>query len=106
MPEHDTITLVKHYLRAQNLEQIGRVQDAIEHYEAAVTGGFDSTGPYDRLIALYTQQARHSEVERVCGAALDSVRTYPAKRSWYESTRSDARRALAAVPKAVHKPSR
>lgn len=106
MTPADPVELVRHYLRAQNLEQLGRLDDALEHYEAAVSGGFDSTGPYDRLIAIYTDQARYADVVRVAEAALDGVRTYPAKRSSYERVRDAAREAAEDVPQAAPKKSR
>ncbi len=93
--------LVKRYLRAQNLEQLGRVEEAIVEYEIAVAGAFDSPGPYDRLIALYGSEGRHHEVIRVVERALVQVHTYPDKIAWYERTRAEARRALAKVPKAA-----
>lgn len=95
--------MVRHYLRGQNLEQLGRVDEAIEVYEAAVGGGFDAIGPYDRLIVLYSAQAMHGEVIRVCDAALGHVRTYEEKRTWYRRIRADAEQARARVPRAAPK---
>ena len=103
MVDVDPVELVKLYLRGQNLEQLGRVEEAIESYERAVADGFDSPGPYDRLIALYGDDALHGEVIRVVDAALDSVHTYPDKVSWYEKVRSEAMRAAGNVPRATPK---
>lgn len=100
------IDLVKAYLRGQNLEQLGRVDDAVEQYELAVQHRFDATGPYDRLIAIYANQALHSEVVRVTSAALEQVQTHPDKREWYETTRDEAQKAASNVPKAAPKPKR
>lgn len=97
----DQVELVKRYLRGQNLEQLGRREEAISLYEAAVGAGFDSPGPYDRLIALYGDEARHAEVMRVAGVALVNVHTYEQKRAWYERVREEAARAGATVPRAV-----
>ncbi|MFN2388264.1 MAG: hypothetical protein ABR575_01455 [Actinomycetota bacterium] len=91
------------YLRAQNLEQLGRDDEAIELYERAVAARFDSTGPYDRLIALYSHRALHAEVIRVAEAARANVRTHPDKRVWYEDMADAARRAAGAVPPAAPK---
>jgi tetratricopeptide (TPR) repeat protein len=99
----DEVELVRHYLRGQNLEQLGRTEEAIALYEQAVAGGFDSTGPYDRLIVLYGHLARHPDVIRICEAALVHVRTYDDKRTWYERMRSEARQAGSKVPKATPK---
>lgn len=95
--------LVRHYLRGQNLEQLGRIEEAIEVYELAVAGRFDSAGPYDRLIHLYGTLARHAEVIRVAEAALGSVRTYEDKRAWYAMVRDDAAAAAEKVPRATPK---
>ena len=95
--------LVQHYLRGQNLEQLGRREDAIAIYEKAVEGGFDSPGPYDRLIALYGDDALHGEVIRVVDAALQNVHTYEDKLAWYRKVSEDARRAAGNVPKAAPK---
>ena len=95
------IDLVKHFLRGQNLEQVGRIDEAIELYEVALAERFDSSGPYDRLIALYADRARHSDVVRVAELALANVRTYEDKRAWYERMRAEAAQARANVPKAA-----
>ena len=99
----DPVELVKHYLRGQNLEQLGRKDEAIEAYEGAVTGLFDSPGPYDRLIALYGGDALHREVVRVAEAALANVHSYPDKMAWYARVRDEASKASSAVPKAAPK---
>ena len=99
----DEVEMVRAYLRGQNLEQLGRVDEAIELYEEAVTGHFDSTGPYERLIALYADQARHKEVARVADAALSYVRTYEQKRDWYRLMKEQAEKAASSVPKAAPK---
>jgi tetratricopeptide (TPR) repeat protein len=99
----DEVEMVRHYLRGQNMEQLGRIDDAIELYELAVGAGFDSTGPYDRLIALYAHRGRHREVMRVTDAALQNVRTYDEKRVWYRRMRSEAERAVSRVPRATPK---
>ena len=46
------VDLVKEFLRGQNLEQLGRVDEAIDLYEHSISAGFDSPGPYDRLIEM------------------------------------------------------
>ena len=106
MAEHDenpNVDLVNRFLRAQNLEQVGRVDDAVELYETILAARFDSIGPYDRLIEIYSNRAAHREVVRVADAALDAVRTYPEKRRWYEEMRDAAAKAASAVPKAAPK---
>lgn len=100
----ENVELVKAFLRGQNLEQVGRIDEAIELYESAVTAGFDSTGPYDRLIGLYSHRAAHAEVVRVANRALDCVKTYEDKRAWYREMRAQAERAAARVPRAAPKP--
>jgi hypothetical protein len=95
--------VVKDFLRAQNLEQLGRDDEAIELYEGAVAAGFDAVGPYDRLIALYSHRALHSDVIRVAEAALEHVLTYEDKKEWYRNIRREAERALSRVPQAAPK---
>lgn len=90
--------IVQLYLRAQNLEQVEHVDDAVLLYEQAVTARFDAAGPYDRLIAIYYGREAYADVARVAQAALDSVRTFEDKRRWYETMRDEARNALPARP--------
>ena len=99
----DSVEHVKTFLRGQNLEQLDRVDEAIELYEACVGGGFDSTGPYDRLIALYSHRARHQDVIRVAEAALDNVQTYEDKKGFYRRMKAEAEKAAAKVPPAAPK---
>ena len=102
----ENVDHVKLFLRGQNLEQVGRTDEAIELYESVVGGGFDSTGPYDRLIALYSQRAAHREVVRVVELALAHVRTYQDKKDWYRRMRAEAEKADADVPQAAPKGAR
>jgi hypothetical protein len=97
------VELVKAYLRGQNFEQVGRVDEAIELYEVAIEHHFDSTGPYDRLISIYANQALHREVVRVANAALAFVQTHEDKRAWYERMRAEATKAAENVPRAAPK---
>jgi hypothetical protein len=89
-PRRPPDELVKLYLRAQNLEQLRRVDEAVELYEEAIEHGFDAAGPYDRLIAIYLGLGELVAVRRVADAALSNVRTFGDKRAWYESVRSEA----------------
>lgn len=97
----DTVDIVKGFLRAQNLEQVGRRDEAAELYESAVEAGFDSSGPYDRLITIYSNTARHQDVIRVAESALEHVHTHDEKRSWYERMRAEAIKAQAGTPQAA-----
>jgi acetyl/propionyl-CoA carboxylase alpha subunit len=101
--ENTPIDLVKCFLRGQNLEQLEKPEAAIEQYEIAVRAGFDATGPYDRLIALYSHRAQHHDVIRVAAAALTQVHTYQNKRDWYRRMEAEARKAAARVPQAIPK---
>ncbi len=106
MPEHDAnpnVDLVHRFLRAQNLEQVARTDEAIELYEGMLVERFDSIGPYDRLIDIYSNRAAHREVVRVAEAALANVHTYPEKLRWYEQMRDAAAAAAVAVPPAAPK---
>ena len=99
------VDLVKQFLRGQNLEQVGRLDEAVSLYEDVIRAGFDSPGPYDRLIHIYSDRAEHKQVVRVTEAALVSVRTHEDKRHWYEVMRSEATAALQRVPRAAPKRS-
>ena len=103
MEPENSADVVRAFLRAQNYEQVGRVDEAIELYEAAVTADFDSSGPYDRLIHLYADMARHGDVIRVAEAAIAKVHTYEDKKAWYEQMRAAALKAQANVPRAAPK---
>jgi tetratricopeptide (TPR) repeat protein len=96
----DNVKLVKLFLRAQNLEHVGRTDEAVELYESVVGAHFDSTGPYDRLIAIYQHQSRHREVARIAEAALARVKTYEDKRAFYERARVEALKAAGRLPQA------
>jgi hypothetical protein len=90
--------LVKLYLKAQNLEQMTRTDEAVVLYEEAVAAGFDAAGPYDRLIAIYSERDAHAEVKRVADAALRSVRTFDDKKTWYRTMRDGADEAARSRP--------
>jgi len=96
----DNVELVKRFLKAQNLEQVGKIAEALDLYESIVEAGFDSSGPYDRLIALYGHQAQHRDVMRIAEAALAHVQTYDDKRAFYERTRVEALKAIGRLPQA------
>ena len=97
----DNTEQVKAFLRGQNMEQLSRIDDAIALYEAVVSEGFDAVGPYDRLIALYSSRAEHSEVMRIADLALAQVHTYEDKKTWYRTMRTQAEKARSAVPSAA-----
>ena len=96
MPSPEEI--VRLYLRAQNLEQVLRTDEAVVLYEEAVAAGFDAAGPYDRLIAIYGERGAHADVSRIAEAALRQVRTFDEKRTWYESVRDGAADASTTQP--------
>lgn len=102
----DTTEQVKAFLRGQNLEQLSRIDDAIALYEAVVAEGFDAVGPYDRLIALYSSRAEHSEVIRITDLAVAQVRTYEDKKVWYAAMREQAEKARSSVPAAAPRKKR
>jgi hypothetical protein len=101
--DNPNVELVNRFLRGQNLEQVARVDEAIELYESILAAEFDSMGPYDRLIEIYSNRAAHRDVVRVADAALAAVHTYPEKRRWYEQMREAAQKAASSVPKAAPK---
>lgn len=90
--------IVRLYLRAQNLEHVRRVDEAIALYEQAVDARFDAAGPYDRLIAIYRARDAHLEVRRVADAAVTNVRTFDDKKAWYGMIRDGAEEAARTQP--------
>ncbi|MBW3588378.1 MAG: hypothetical protein KY429_03070 [Actinobacteria bacterium] len=94
-----TDQIVRDFLRGQNLEQVGRIDEAIALYEQAVTAKFDAAGPYDRLIFIYQGRRQHQDVIRVARASLASVRTYPEKSKWYETRIEEAEKEARSAPK-------
>src|ERR671925_390736 len=80
----DDVEAVNLFLRGQNLEQIGRVDEAADLYEQAVAARFDSAGPYDRLIAIYAGRARHGDVVRVARGGVRDGGPPSDKRAWDE----------------------
>lgn len=90
--------IVRLYLRAQNLEQLRQVDEAIEIYEMAVDARFDAAGPYDRLIAIYSGRNMPSDVQRIADAAHRNVRTFADKKDWYASLRDSAAEAAEKAP--------
>jgi len=56
--------------RAQQMENTGRIEEAIQLYEANITDGFEGVFPYDRLRAIYTQRQDYENAIRVCETAI------------------------------------
>lgn len=56
--------------RAQQLENAGRLDEAIQLYEANVTDGFQGVYPYERLRAIYMERKDYQNAIRVCEAAI------------------------------------
>jgi hypothetical protein len=92
--------MVQDFLRGQNLEQIGRVDDAVRIYEQIVAEHFDAAGPYDRLIWIYQSRSQHQDVVRVAEASLSAVHTYPEKAEWYRQQIQRAKDAMGTTPEA------
>ena len=90
--------LVQDFLRAQNLEQVGRTDEAIELYERIVRERFDASGPYDRLIWIYQMRGMHKDVIRIAEASLEMVHTYPEKQEWYRAQIGRATEAMGSIP--------
>ncbi|MGH9197294.1 MAG: hypothetical protein ACRD1T_16335, partial [Acidimicrobiia bacterium] len=63
-----------------------------------LSSGFDSAGPYDRLIWIYQQRKMHKDVIRVAEVSLKTVRTYPEKQTWYQQQIEHARKAMESIP--------
>lgn len=63
-----------------------------------MAAGFDSAGPYDRLIWIYQTRGSNAEVIRIAKASLEVVRTYPEKREWYRRQIQLAEEAMSSTP--------
>lgn len=96
--DSDNQELVRDFLKGQNLEQVGRIDEAVELYERAVSESFDAAGPYDRLIFIYQQRRQLRDLIRVAEASLRSVQTYPEKRTWYGKQIESAQEQLRSAP--------
>ena len=57
-------------LRAQQLENAGRLDEAIQLYETNVTDGFQGVHPYERLRAIYTERQDYENAIRICEMAI------------------------------------
>lgn len=89
------------FLRGQNLEQVGRLDEAIALYEQTISARFDAAGPYDRLIFIYQRSRMHKDVIRVAEESIRSVRTYPQKLEWYRAQIIESKKALDSPPPAL-----
>jgi tetratricopeptide (TPR) repeat protein len=97
----DNVELVKRFLKAQNLEHVGNIDGAIELYESIIDERFDSSGPYDRLLAIYKHRSRWPEMARVAETALAQVKTYEDKKAFYERARLEAKKSQGRLPRAA-----
>lgn len=60
--------MLERNLKGKSLESAGKLDQAIELYEANVTDWFSGNHPYDRLRAIYIKQKQYAEAIRVCRA--------------------------------------
>ena len=58
--------MVDRNLTGKSLESAGKVDEAIQLYEANVDEWFAGDHPYDRLRVIYTRRKQHSDAIRVC----------------------------------------
>jgi tetratricopeptide (TPR) repeat protein len=71
MARHSSNYMNDRNLKGKNLEKRGKVDEAIECYEANVADRFEDSFPYDRLRRIYTDQKRYDEAIRVSKAFID-----------------------------------
>jgi len=60
--------MVERNLKGKSLESAGKLDKAIELYEANVVDWFSGNHPYDRLRIIYTKRKQYAEAIRVCRA--------------------------------------
>lgn len=68
--------LVSRNGEGQELEKKGRVDEAINLYEANVADRVDTPFPYDRLRIIYTKRKDYQNAIRACEAHLETSRKY------------------------------
>jgi hypothetical protein len=56
--------------RARELEQSGRIDDAVELYMQNVRHRFDGNMPYERLRVIFNRQKRYEDALQVCRAFI------------------------------------
>lgn len=61
--------------RGIELEQAGRVDEAIKFYERSVADWFGGNHPYDRLRIIYTRREQYDDAIRVCRAFVQMAET-------------------------------
>ena len=65
-------TMMDHNEEARQLEQAGKIDQAIALFEESVRDLFLSPFPYERLRIIYTAQERYQDAIRVCQAYIDN----------------------------------
>lgn len=68
--------LVNRNNEGRELEKQGKVDEAINLYEANAADGVDMPFPYDRLRIIYTKRKDYQNAIRVCEAHLETSRKY------------------------------
>lgn len=62
--------MVDRNLMGKELEEKGKIDQAVALYEANVADGFNGTHPYTRLRVIYTKQKNYFDAARVCQAYI------------------------------------
>lgn len=83
--------IVEHYLEARKLDEAGRIDEAIEFYEANVAYADISDDAYERLRTIYCERGQYEEALRVCRAYLAMDDQYQQVESYPPPWRTEAR---------------
>lgn len=90
--------MVNRNLRGIELEKQGRVDKAIQLYEANVTDQFDGSHPYTRLRIIYTQRKDYTNAIRVCEAYLTDMNPDARARSPFQKHLDKLKQKLNGMP--------
>ena len=104
--------VVERNLAGKDLEKKGRVEAAIEKYEANVREGTDTPFPYRRLAIIYEREKRYDDALRVLNAQREMIlwmQSYWSKRGEKQRARdledslADVRKRVARIKKKMQK---
>jgi len=97
--------MVERNLEGKSLESAGKLDKAIELYEANVADWFSGNHPYDRLRVIYTKRKQYAEAIRVCRAFVvvaDTLLEQGSKRGDLTPKREKFIQWIAKLEKEIH----
>jgi tetratricopeptide (TPR) repeat protein len=79
--------IVEHYLEARRLDEAGRIDEAIEFYEADVARSSIGDDVYERLRVIYQERGEYEEALRGVQSVFGDGRSVSAGGSWAARTK-------------------